>query len=957
MPVFQNYEPQVTPDIGQVQRVSTNGEAIGQGISNLGAGLQEAGMGLAHLQRRLDEIQKQKEAFNTANSTDTFKAQQAGQFQTDLQNAPADGTDFTLSTLQRYDQDAAKFLKTVPQDQLDRVRGELGTYRQTLENTASGKEHDLLNANSVKSLGDSYTSTLNAVNADPAQRDTLLKGLKQRIDMAPGLEAAQREDIYRNAVQGVAIQYVKSLAGADPGKVRQLQGKSSGSRGVPAQAHTQLSALDQKYDLPAGYLSRTMQIESGGRDVTNGIGAAGPFQFIPSTAARMGVDPHNFASASDGAARLAQESAGVLRSALGREPTGGELYLAHQQGAGGAAKLLSNPNAPAASIVGTKAVIQNGGSQGMTAGQFADMWINKYNDTKLLAYARAAVNSGAPPQSDATGSTTSQSAQTYTPTTDPVLSRLSPDQWDSLYNGARAQQSQNEAIARGNLEPRVQDATASLMTNGRYDGVMPTQQDFTAAYGTAEGAQRFAQFQQVQRVGKEIDAFKTMTPGQIQADVEAARPVGSGDGFAMQQSRYDAVQKAAATTLAMRKSDPAKYVQTVNPGVAAQWQNANTPDGYRVALGTMAAAQTQLGIAPQDQKLLPDDFAKAAIDQYKNDTLPFSQRIGRAVSAVLNTTDPDQQKAVFNQLVQAGLPIVTQGAIEAYARGDKGAGDRLMEAATVDPAKLPTDGTVKPKDIEGEVAKIMSPGQIGNMAYGLQNGDPNNTLRAQNGMDLLRRAARMRVAQGETDASKAVSDAAKDMFGDNYAYSQTIDGVNFSAAIPTGTNVGAIYRGVAAMKSQFAEAASRAATDFIQQQNLAKGNATTQAVFDATVRNQTNNILNNGEIVNYGRDGFAFLDTYTNKFIPGKDGKPLVFTLGDIQNADQSANPTLQAPAPSLPQLAPSPSAPTPVQPGKTSSIHMQPPPRTGNVPTSGSDAFNQAKDQFGTDMWSGGQF
>ena len=46
-----------------------------------------------------------------------------------------------------------------------------------------------------------------------------------------------------------------------------------------------------------------------------------------------------------------QESAGILQSRLGREPNGGELYIAHFLGAGGAAKLISaaedDPSTPA----------------------------------------------------------------------------------------------------------------------------------------------------------------------------------------------------------------------------------------------------------------------------------------------------------------------------------------------------------------------------------------------------------------------------------------------------------------------------------------------------------------------------------------------------------------------------------------------------------------------------------
>lgn len=111
--------------------------------------------------------------------------------------------------------------------------------------------------------------------------------------------------------------------------------------------------------------------------------AGGLFQFIDSTAKHYGLaDRYDPAQSADAAARLTNDNRNLLRQKLGRDPTPGELYLAHQQGGGGALKLLQNPDAPASSLVGTKAVIQNGGSQGMLARDFASLWQAKLDGTK-----------------------------------------------------------------------------------------------------------------------------------------------------------------------------------------------------------------------------------------------------------------------------------------------------------------------------------------------------------------------------------------------------------------------------------------------------------------------------------------------------------------------------------------------------------------------------------------------
>ena len=155
------------------------------------------------------------------------------------------------------------------------------------------------------------------------------------------------------------------------------QGPVAGSVGP-----TIFNGAEKQYGLPAGYLSTTAQIESSNNPnaLNKDSGAAGLFQFIPSTAKAYGLsNPMDAGASTDAAARLAADNAATLRSKLGREPTAAELYLAHQQGAGGASSLLANPNARAADIVGERAVTLNGGDANMTAGEFASIWINKYN--------------------------------------------------------------------------------------------------------------------------------------------------------------------------------------------------------------------------------------------------------------------------------------------------------------------------------------------------------------------------------------------------------------------------------------------------------------------------------------------------------------------------------------------------------------------------------------------------
>ncbi|WP_448953074.1 phage tail tip lysozyme [Labrys neptuniae] len=971
MPRFQDYAATERLDPGSTPQVRTGAEAIGQGMQSLGQGLDEAARGLAHYQK----LQEQKSAFATANLSDTFKQQQNGAFQTDLQHASADGSNFAVTAMQRYDKDQETFISSLPANQRERAAQDLMPYRQAYLNNAASKEHELSNAYSTNTLKDNYTTTLNAVNADPTQRDTLTKGLFQRIDMAPSLEPAQKEEMKRSFTNGIAIQYVKSVANADPAKVRQLQGMPIADQKAPTSGGAVPGASGYGA-INAAYKAPLTSTGEGGK--------TGPMQMYSYLKSQGASDNEalmltgaaaNESSFNPNAVHDGGSGTGLFGHNHGRLDMRGKDWqqqatLALQELRSRPESALVNKAQNADDLAVAQMHFERPRGYSSSNPRAGDNFTGRFNTIRYFSalkngpnglppYAEAALSQGGQSQSstnsgDATGSIPQQPQRGVT--SDPALSSLTPDQWDALYNSARTQQSQNQALARGSLEPIVQDATSALLTNGRYDGRMPTQQDFTAAYGAQEGSQRYSQFRQVQDIGQHIDAFKSETPEQIQADVAAARPISSGEGFAMAQSRYEAMQKAAATTIKMRQDDPAGYIKSINPQVAALWQGANTPEGYRTALSAMSAAQSHIGIAGPNQKLLPDDFAKQTIDAYKNDALTVQQRMAPVLGAILRTSDPDQQKAIFGQLVKAGLPTTMTGAIEAYTRGDQGAGDRLMSAIMLAPSKIPTDGAVKAADINTAVAAIMAPNQIGSMAYGLQNGNPDNIGRAQDGMEILRRAAQMRVAQGETDATKAVNDAAKDLFGNQRAYTNTFGGMNFSAIIPNDADLGPLSRGVIAMRPQIEAAAANAATEFVRQKNLSKGNPTTEAVMSADIKAQTSNIMNSGQIINYGRDGFAFLDAYTNKFVPGPDGKPLVFKLADFQAADKAAQISgSQQPSQGAPWflggagqtgmnfLPPQAQAPT-----KAPSI---PPtkPQAGSVPTSGNDAFGQATQMFGT--------
>ena len=158
------------------------------------------------------------------------------------------------------------------------------------------------------------------------------------------------------------------------------------------------------------YLDKTKQIENPGNNhaAVSPTGARGDFQFTRGTWAQYGHgDINNPLDNREAAGRLAIDNAQRLQTSLGRAPTQGEVYLAHQQGAAGAAALLAHPNENAVSALANHAGISlsdadrnirvNGGNASMTAGEFAHKWTGRFGDAPISG-GTTAVAGGNPAQ-------------------------------------------------------------------------------------------------------------------------------------------------------------------------------------------------------------------------------------------------------------------------------------------------------------------------------------------------------------------------------------------------------------------------------------------------------------------------------------------------------------------------------------------------------------------------------
>lgn len=286
---------------------------------------------------------------------------------------------------------------------------------QGLARLAKGRETDAGLGWLADTLGANRDSFLRA--PDALTRTSAIRANQSAIDAA--VHSGWIDPLKASKLrQDMADTYGLAYAATLPPRARAafLAPAGSGVASAPLGPGTS-AAIEQAakaHGEDAATLARTAQLESGGDPgvVNPKSGATGLFQFTGDTARQYGLDdPKDAAASADAAARLQADNRAALTKSLGRAPTGADLYLAHQQGAAGAAALLGNPDKNAVQALADDAEVPlatakasitgNGGALNMTAGEFAGMWQRKFDDQPAQTVAVGKV--GEPPTVGADG--------------------------------------------------------------------------------------------------------------------------------------------------------------------------------------------------------------------------------------------------------------------------------------------------------------------------------------------------------------------------------------------------------------------------------------------------------------------------------------------------------------------------------------------------------------------------
>lgn len=292
-----------------------------------------------------------------------------------------------LGATQEYFRGAGEtFIKErVPPELQDEFRLEIDKIRQGVEGDAFNFEikarHEFATSNLTLEMDKARKALDFRAGGDSsaASQVAWTQKMFNLIEATPGLTEGEKLEWKRKATIALATVAYESENVAEI--VRQLEGVRTAGGGFRLKGPIG-DVIDQaaaEYGVDPTTLHVIAYLESSGNPrAVSPTGPVGLFQFTQETAREYGVlDRRNPIQSARGAARMARDAISYLSKVLGREPQPGEVYLAHQQGMGGAKALLSNPTAAVGSVVKPSAVVVNGGNLGMTAGEFASLWINK----------------------------------------------------------------------------------------------------------------------------------------------------------------------------------------------------------------------------------------------------------------------------------------------------------------------------------------------------------------------------------------------------------------------------------------------------------------------------------------------------------------------------------------------------------------------------------------------------
>ena len=344
---------------------SADASAAGRGLSALGAGLANAGQEISAVEKQ----RKDQENVIAIANAEAFKTKGL----LDGENLFQDDPDYKTFDKRAKDvsgkviKDASQFIndpqmrdRWLANSQQDAIR-----FNDGVRDKGAG-----IARQANMTAFDNALETNRRLYVDPATPDDVKKKAKADIEgaLASGLETGLLDPVEADKRRKMYIDEAEFSRA-------KLEVEKDPVRFVPrGEIANLITGKAEKYGVNPDVALGIAKIESGLRpDAKAGTSSAGGlFQFIDSTAANYGLrNKFDADENADAGVRLTRDNTIALTKSLGREPSPGEVYLAHFSGFGAAKKLgLASDDTPASEIFSPQAIRANASIlAGKTAGQ------------------------------------------------------------------------------------------------------------------------------------------------------------------------------------------------------------------------------------------------------------------------------------------------------------------------------------------------------------------------------------------------------------------------------------------------------------------------------------------------------------------------------------------------------------------------------------------------------------
>lgn len=497
--------------------------------------------------------------------------------------------------------------------------------------------------------------------------DHLLEGGKPTDEIVDKAVAHARKrisdgkDVFAGAEDGPKK---PGSAGAAP------QVAGGGGPGEPKKGATVFDALLNQE-------SGTSQFNKDGTVKTSSAGAIGIAQVMPGTGpeaaklAGLPWDPEKF------------KTDPAYNKALGR------AYFEKQLDTFGG----DVPKALAAYNMGPGSAAKGNGVAGLVA-KYGDNWLaHAPGETKnYVTSIVAAAGQGAPTGvGGAPGAQPSMTAQlsnggiAFAEDAPKTFGVLGDQKQYQMVDEAQRLMRQSEAVKRGEADRLLADA-AAMHKDGKTDPFNLTPEYFTASYGAADGAAKFAAYAGGRAMASDISNFATQTDAQIRATLAATKPE-LGTGYAGADARQSIRVAAAEQVAAQRREDPMLFAQRNGLTTSAPI-DMGKPEGIGTELNARIGT------------------ARLMADQYGTPLRILTNGEAAQMSAALRLM-PTQQKLNYLDQVRTGLlqdsrsykavldQIAPDSPVTALA------GELLVEETTLTIDRWGADTVLQPRNVAG----------------------------------------------------------------------------------------------------------------------------------------------------------------------------------------------------------------------------------------------------------------